>query len=318
MLRSEKRPLVSVVVTTKNEEKNIRRCLESITQSSYKPVEIIVVDNGSSDRTVKIANEYTTQVFQHGPERSAQRNYGMSQKATGDFVMYVDADMILSRMVLENCVESMINDSKLVALHVPEVVLGRSYFCRVRNFERSFYDGTVIDGARFFRRLTFVASGGFDEVLFQLGSGEDWDIDLAIGKFGQIGLLPKFAELPQKDVTWEMEAEIRELTDDYVSNHVCIYHNESSLKFWTYLTKKSYYSLGFAGYVNKWGRDNPNIRKQFSITYRYCWVFLEKQKWRRFFRRPDLIFGLYFLRFCVGVAFLAAKAGVVKKKVPKR
>ncbi len=315
---SQKRPLVSVVVTTKNEEKNIRRCLESITQSSYKPVEIIVVDNGSSDLTGKIAREYTTQVFQHGPERSAQRNFGMSQKATGDFVMYVDADMILSQLLLENCVENMTNDSQLVALHVPEVVLGRSYFCRVRNFERSFYDGTAIDGSRFFRRLTFVASGGFDEELFQRGSGEDWDIDLTIGKFGHIGLLPKFAEFPQKVLPWGMDKEIRELTDDYASNHICIYHNEASLRLRTYLAKKSYYSLGFAGYINKWGRDNPNIRKQFSITYRYFWVFLEKQKWRRFFRRPDFVLGLYFLRFCVGFAFLVAKAGIVKKKVPKR
>ena len=291
---------------------------ESITQSSYKEVEVIVVDNGSSDLTETIAREYTTHVFQYGPERSAQPNFGISRKATGEFVMYVDADMILSQLLIENCVENMINDSELVALHVSEVVLGRSYFCRVRNFERSFYDGTAIDGSRFFRRLAFVASGGFDEELFQRGSGEDWDIDLTIGKFGNIGLLPKIAEFPQEALPWGLDEEIRELTDDFVLNQLCIYHNEANLSLWTYLAKKSYYSLGFAGYINKWGRDNPNIRKQFSIAYRYCLVFLEKKKWRRFFRRPDLVFGLYFLRFCVGFAFLVSKAGIVKTKVPKR
>ena len=47
-------PLVSVVITTKNEQKNIEKCLESIALQKYPSIEIIVVDNNSIDNTKKI------------------------------------------------------------------------------------------------------------------------------------------------------------------------------------------------------------------------------------------------------------------------
>lgn len=59
-------PIVSVVVTTKNEERNIETCLRSFLAQTYAPIEIIVVDNGSTDRTKEIARKYTDQVFDRG------------------------------------------------------------------------------------------------------------------------------------------------------------------------------------------------------------------------------------------------------------
>lgn len=53
-------PLVSVVITTKNEEKNIESCLKSISQQAYAgdKIEMIVVDNNSTDRTREIDRRY--------------------------------------------------------------------------------------------------------------------------------------------------------------------------------------------------------------------------------------------------------------------
>jgi len=56
-------PLVSIVITTKNEEKNIENCLKSIVNQTYKNIEIIVVDNNSSDSTKEISLKYTDKVF---------------------------------------------------------------------------------------------------------------------------------------------------------------------------------------------------------------------------------------------------------------
>ena len=50
---------VSVIVTTKNEAKNIGRCLQSIQNQTYKAIEIIVVDNFSKDETKRIAKKFT-------------------------------------------------------------------------------------------------------------------------------------------------------------------------------------------------------------------------------------------------------------------
>ncbi|MEK9871049.1 MAG: glycosyltransferase, partial [Gammaproteobacteria bacterium] len=58
-------PLISVVVTTKNEEKHIGNCLASIAAQDYPAdrLEIIVVDNDSDDKTKEIARKYTDKVF---------------------------------------------------------------------------------------------------------------------------------------------------------------------------------------------------------------------------------------------------------------
>jgi glycosyltransferase involved in cell wall biosynthesis len=57
--------IVSVIITTKNEEKNIGNCLKSIKEQDYPQnlIEIIVVDNNSTDKTKDIALTYTDQVF---------------------------------------------------------------------------------------------------------------------------------------------------------------------------------------------------------------------------------------------------------------
>jgi glycosyltransferase involved in cell wall biosynthesis len=90
-------PLVSVIITTKNEERNIANCLKSINSQNLNSlsIEIIVVDNNSTDKTVEIVKSYChVQLYNFGPERSAQRNYGV-KKANGKYILYLDADMIL-------------------------------------------------------------------------------------------------------------------------------------------------------------------------------------------------------------------------------
>ena len=74
--------LVSVIVPTKNSEQFLEKCLDSIKKQTYKRVEIIVVDNNSTDNTKKIARKFTNKVFNKGPERSAQMNFG-AKKAKG-------------------------------------------------------------------------------------------------------------------------------------------------------------------------------------------------------------------------------------------
>src|SRR5258708_40211689 len=90
-----KKPLVTVVVPTKNSAVTLDACLESIVKQTYRHIELIVVDNKSSDTTKDIAKVYTTSVFDKGPERSAQRNFG-AVKGKGEVLVFIDSDMILS------------------------------------------------------------------------------------------------------------------------------------------------------------------------------------------------------------------------------
>jgi len=291
--------LVSIIVTTKNEEKNIANCLLSITEQTHPYLEIIVVDNNSFDNTREIALKFTDKIFIKGPERSAQRNYGMINIAQGKYVMFLDADMILGPKAVETCV-SMVENGLWVALHIPEFVLGKSYFSQVRRFERSFYNGTVIDGARFFKKSVFEEVGGFDETM---SGPEDWDIDKKLKNIGPIGLLPLITEYP-KATTWKLARLIIESGVNPNGKWNSIFHNESEFKLVEYLSKKKYYSASIDRYAKKWGRNDPDIRKQMSIGYRFFGVFLERYKWKRFILNPYLVFGVYFLRFLVGLQFL--------------
>jgi glycosyltransferase involved in cell wall biosynthesis len=291
-------PLVSVVITTKNEELNIENCLRSIKAQEYNNIEIIVVDNGSSDRTKEIAGEYTDKVYDKGPERSAQRNYGMIEKSNGEYVMFVDADMILTPRLIEDCVE-FINKENCLALHISEIVLGRNFWSRVRRFERSFYNGTVIDGARFFRKDKFVEVGGFDETM---SGPEDWDIDKKIKQVGKIALVPAGQKITTND--WSLANLVKNKGVNPYNYRAVIYHNESEFNLRKYLKKKEYYAKSFDAYINKWGKEDSDIKKQLGFKYRFFGVFLEKGKWRKLLAHPPLALGMYFLRGMVGVVYL--------------
>ena len=66
------KPLVSVIIPTKNSSKTLTQCLDSIKNQDYENIEIIVVDNHSKDNTLEIAKCYTNTVYTFSPERSSK------------------------------------------------------------------------------------------------------------------------------------------------------------------------------------------------------------------------------------------------------
>ncbi len=295
------KPIVSAIVTTKNEQKHISNCLESIKKQNYSQdkIEIIVVDNNSTDRTKEIAKEYTNKVYDYGPERSAQRNHGVRQ-ASGEYILYLDADMILSKDVIKECVEKCENIS-IIALYIPERIVdfannninnlsnldfnlclprrseatlrgNQRFWIRVRDFERSFYNATCIDAVRFIKKDKFLEIGGFDE---SLTGPEDWDFDRRIKNTGSVTII-----------------------------NSPIYHNEGELSLKNYLRKKYYYTVSFSKYVEKWGKDDKIIKKQLGFFYRFFWVFCEKENIYKILAHPLLFSEMYFLKILVGMVYL--------------
>lgn len=272
---NQKLPLISVIIPTYNEERNIATCLEAIFRQDYPRdrLEIIVVDNNSIDRTKEMAKKYTDKVYNFGPERSAQRNFGVKQ-ASGKYILYLDADMTLSGKVIEKCINKCEKEN-CIALYIPERIIGEGWWIRVRDFERSFYNATCIDAVRFVKRDEFLKVKGFDENFFV---AEDWDFDRKIKEVGKVDII-----------------------------NIPLYHNEGKFNLKKYLRKKYYYSKSFNKYVQKWGKDDPVIRKQLGFGYRLFGVFTENGKWKRLLRHPLLTLGTYFLRIVIGVQYLIKK-----------
>ncbi len=88
---------LSVILNAYNEERDLPDCIESLKKMSVKPFEILVVDNGSTDKTAKVAKKAGAKVHTIKPRsRGLARDYGW-RKARGDVVAYLDSDMVVNK-----------------------------------------------------------------------------------------------------------------------------------------------------------------------------------------------------------------------------
>ncbi len=254
-----KQDLVSVIITTKNEEDVLGNLLKSIRNQSYKKVEIILVDNNSTDRTVEIAKKFDVTAYTFGPERSAQRNFGV-KKALGKYLFFLDADMEVTAGVIEECVKVAQKD-KISGVIIPEVSVAKNFWERVKAYERSFYneEGDIVtDAARFFLKKVFLKAGGYDETIT---GPEDWDLPENIKDLG------------------------------YHINRInsVIYHKERITSVFTLARKKYYYGLKTYRYLRK-----HNISPLSAKTVFFLRPIFYKN-WRKIILHPLLSLSLIFM-----------------------
>ncbi len=272
-------PFVSVIIPTKNEEKNIVRCLKSVKKQKYPGrIEIIVIDNFSADQTVKLAKKYTMKVFLKGPERSTQRNFG-AQKAKGKYLLFIDADMEIKPNTISSCLsfyQPPITLPVLTAVrqdnHQPPILalkehsVGHTFWSKALALERNCYhDATWLLGARFFPKKDFLKIGGYDPKLI---AAEDWDLTLRFAKAGystQISLIS------------------------------LITHHESKDSLSKLLQKELYYIKDIKHYQKKHPKA---FFYQSNISYR---VFLWLKNWRTLIQHPILTLAFLSYKFTVWV-----------------
>jgi len=177
----QSKPLVSIIVPTKNSAETIEDCLESIRRQSYSNIEIIVVDNYSRDKTLDVTKKYDAKVYLKGPERSAQVNFGVS-KASGKYVYRVDSDFVLEPSVVHEAVQSCekFGYDAIVIHNTSDPTI--SFWAKVRKMERDSYRNDEINvAARFWKKEVFEAIGGFDVNLI---AGDDYDLHNRLLKGG--------------------------------------------------------------------------------------------------------------------------------------
>lgn len=254
--------LVSVIVPTKNSSRTLGACLQSLQLQTYTAIEVIVVDNSSTDNTPDIARQYTSLFFTKGPERSAQRNFGASQ-AKGKYTVFIDSDMKLSNTVIENCVETMERNKDFSGVIIPEESFGQGFWAQCKKLERSFYVGVDwMEAARFFRTTDILKIGGYDERLL---SGEDWDLSAKMERFGSFARIPSY-----------------------------IYHDEGVLKLCSTIQKKFFYATEFRKYLDV-NKKNHHVLRQVHIFSRYKLFFSQPKK---LFQNPLIGIGMIFMKTC--------------------
>ena len=101
--------LVSIIVPMYNSEKYIERCVKSLISQSYKNIEIVLVDDGSKDKTIEILKIYKDKdsriklYKKKNRGASSARNYGL-EKCTGDYILFVDADDYIDSNMVQDMV----------------------------------------------------------------------------------------------------------------------------------------------------------------------------------------------------------------------
>lgn len=223
-------PDVSFVVPTRNSERTLAACLNSLARQEGAAVEVIVVDNESNDATREIADAYDVIFLIAGPERSAQRNAGL-RRSTADVVVFIDSDMVCELGVARELKGAF--GRRHACAVIPERSFGRGYLAAARALDRAAHEGNPsVEAARAFSRLGLLELGGFRE---DLSAGEDWELDDRIGQCNWL----KFR----------------------LSSY--IWHDEGRIRLHLLFRKKRYYSF----FLRRYLATAPSRKK--NLTGRY-------------------------------------------------
>src|SRR5581483_11808472 len=108
-------PEITVIIPTYNEEKNLYNCLRSLTKQTYdqRKIEILIIDDNSTDKTVVIAKKFGAKVIKSG-FRHIERSKSIGiQYARGDYILFADADIVLfEKNLLRNAVNALESNPK--------------------------------------------------------------------------------------------------------------------------------------------------------------------------------------------------------------
>ena len=255
-----KQPLVSVIVPTFNSKRFLEKCLNSLMKQRYKQVEVIIVDDGSIDSTVEIAKRYHCRVFRNPKRgRAEAKNEGI-RYSFGEYLFFVDSDMELTPSVISECINLAESDTHIGGIVIPECSVGNSFWVKVRDFERSFYVGSVVESARFFPAELVKEVGGYAEELIFF---EESTLPYKIQKKG-----------------YKISARVGSV----------LFHHEENFSLITWLKKK----FSYGKTVKRYDRDYRSYsRKQTNIWFRFG-LFVRNR--RRFFFVPKLALGVILLK----------------------
>jgi len=180
----------SIIIPAKNEEAYIGRCLDSILHTDYPRdrFEVLVVDNGSSDRTALIAAAKGASVFSAPEETIAGlRNFGV-RRALGQILVFLDADCSVSSTWLDEAARYLTAHS-IACFGAPpgipeQATWVQKAWYQVRRNPREIMEVEWLESMNMFvRRDAFESVDGFDERLITC---EDYDLCLRLKSLGKI------------------------------------------------------------------------------------------------------------------------------------
>lgn len=190
-----KESIFSVIIPVHNREKTIEETLDSVSSMNYKKYEIIIVDGGSTDRTVSKIRKFMRKnknirlYVERGSSKGGARNLG-AKKARGEILIFVDSDVIIPKNTITLILNSFEKERDSIA-----VVGIFSSDCKPQNFVSKYknlhmhytlvelpkYIDTLVGALFAIKKDVFMKTGGFNEKLPYV---EDIEFGQRLSKMG--------------------------------------------------------------------------------------------------------------------------------------
>lgn len=201
-------PLISVIIPTYNSQEFIEETINSVLEQTYNDFEIIVVDDESTDDTLKILNRLSEndnriKYFQvsHSGRPSVPRNFGV-KKAAGEYIAFLDADDLWINNKLQKQLHFFKNNPEHILVYSMSVTFGETNLfspsfevlpllnkASITKNELIQNGNSITCSSVLIKKEKFLEVGGFDEdPKLQV---EDYDLWIRLGELGKIGFIPR-------------------------------------------------------------------------------------------------------------------------------
>jgi len=219
--------LVSIVIPCFNHGIYLKEAIESVFNSTYKLVEVIIVDDGSTDQTAEVALEImgihpnVFYIYQDNQGPASARNRGI-RAAEGEFVLPLDADDKISDQYIEKALEAIRNDPKIKVVYCEAEYFGlKSGIWNLKKFSlKKLAIDNMIFCSAMFRKKDWEDVGGYSREL--VGGWEDWEFWISLlkdgGKVHKLDFVGFFYRIHQHSRRKSTTKQIEKETVDFI-NH---------------------------------------------------------------------------------------------------
>ncbi len=264
--------LVSIIIPCYNNEKVIAETIDSALSQSYSSIEIIVVDDGSTDQSAKVVQDISSKhpdIIFHSKENrgpSHTRNFG-AQISKGEFLIFLDADDKLHPDYVKKCIAEYQRNPELNIVYSGAEFFGnKSGIWKLPDFEpTSFLLNNCIPIFAMLRRDVFFDVGKFDENMHFI---EDWELWIRIlKKYPGVYKIPEtlfyYRKSAAKNSLTDLNDKQNDISDTarlYLYNKHYSYYKENGLSISKLITsvqdnlkfKEKYYNVWYRKYFYKY------------------------------------------------------------------
>lgn len=192
---------VSIVIPAYNKASLTVKTVDSVLKQTYPEVEIIVVDDGSTDETRQVMAGYKNRIkyfYKENGGACSARNYGL-KNSSGEFVGFLDCDDLYESAKVEECVQYLKKNPSFGLVHTAASFIDdQDNVVGHYSHPKSVYEGWIArrlilgnyicNSTPLIRKKCLDEVGGFDESIF---IPADWDLNLRLARVYQVGFIDK-------------------------------------------------------------------------------------------------------------------------------